>query len=95
MSPMTRFIIRALPTLVGFIIGAFVALVIVSEIDVYGMLSTVLTIAAGLALGFVGFRIGNGFVERRDREAYGDPGYPDQPYDQGPGYGPPPGPYGR
>lgn len=82
MSPMTRFIIRALPALVGFIIGAFVALVIVSEIDVYGMVSTVLTIAAGLGVGYLGFRIGTGIADRRERGAYMDPGYPPQEYDQ-------------
>lgn len=82
MSPMTRFIIRALPTLVGFIVGAFVALVLVSLIGVYGILSTVLTIAAGLGVAYLGFRLGWNIAERRERGAYMDPGYPPQEYDQ-------------
>lgn len=86
MSPMTRFIIRALPTLVGFIVGGFVGLVIVSLLGVYGLLATVVSVAAGLGLAYAGFRVGGWIAERRDEEAYAEAGYP-QEYDQR-GYGP-------
>lgn len=82
MSTMTRFVLRALPTLVGFIIGAFVGLVIVSLLGVYGTLATVVSIAAGLGLAYLGFRIGWGIIERRERGAYMDPGYPPREHDQ-------------
>jgi len=78
---MTRFIIRAVPTLAGFMVGTLVFGIITGLLGLYGALSAVITIAAGLGVGYLGFRIGRGIVERRDRGAYMDPGYPPQPHD--------------
>ena len=86
MSTMTRFIIRAVPALAGFMVGTIVMAVIVSELGLYGVLATTITIAAGLAVGYLGFRVGRGIAARREEGAYMDGGYPPQEHDQQ-GYG--------
>lgn len=82
MSTMTRFIIRAVPALAGFMVGTIVMAVIVSELGLYGVLATTITIAAGLGVGYLGFRIGRGIAARREEGAYMDGGYPPQEHDQ-------------
>lgn len=82
MSTMTRFIIRAVPTLAGFIVGTIVVGITVGMLGLYGALAATITIAAGLAVGYAGFRVGRGIAERREQGAYMDPGYPPQQHDQ-------------
>lgn len=101
MSTTTRFIIRAVPALAGFMVGTIVVGIIVGVIGLYGAVSATITIAAGLAVGYLGFRIGRGIAGRRERGAYMDAGYPPQshdqqpPYQQGYGYQDQAQPYGR
>ncbi|HEY3687464.1 MAG TPA: hypothetical protein VGL93_30785 [Streptosporangiaceae bacterium] len=93
---MTRFIIRAVCSLGGFMVGTVVVGVLVGVIGLYGTLAASLTVIAGLAAGYAGFRMSRGIVARRQAGAYTDPGYPpQQPYQgQGQPY-PPQDPYRR
>jgi len=79
---MTRFIIRAIPTLAGFMVGTIVVAFIVGALGLYGALATTITIAAGLGVGYLGFRVGRAIADRREQGAYMDGGYPPQQHDQ-------------
>lgn len=82
MSGMTRFIIRAVCALGGFMVGTLVVGIIVGELGMYGTLAAVLTVVAGLAAAYGGYRIGLVVVDRRERGAYADPGYPPRPHER-------------
>jgi hypothetical protein len=84
MSSMTRFIIRAVCSLGGFMVGTVVVGVLVGVIGLYGTLAASITVIAGLVVGYGGFRVGRVVVARREGGAYADPGYPPQAYDQQP-----------
>ena len=81
MSGMTRFIIRAVCALGGFMVGTLVVGVVVGMLGMYGTLAAVLTVVAGLAAAYGGYRVGLVVVDRRERGADADPGYPPRPYD--------------
>lgn len=84
MSGMTRFIIRAVCALGGFMIGTLVVGIIVGMLGMYGTFAAVLTVVAGLVVAYGGYRVGLVVVDRRERGSYADPG--EQPYgayDQG------------
>lgn len=85
MSGMTRFIIRAVCALGGFMVGTLVVGVIVGMLGMYGTFAAILTVVAGLAAAYGGYRVGLVVVDRRERGAHADAGYPPgqyQPYDQ-------------
>lgn len=82
MSGMTRFVIRAVCALGGFIVGTFVVGVVVGLLGLYGTLAAALTVVAGLAAAYGGYRVGLVVVDRREGGAYADPGYPPRPSEQ-------------